>query len=59
MREKGVPSDAADSALDTLPDTFAEWAGSLRELATGVKTVRPTPVASPAGIEAITTEVTT
>jgi hypothetical protein len=35
MREKGVPADDAQLALDGLPDTFAEWSSGPSELVIG------------------------
>jgi hypothetical protein len=35
MREKGVPADDAQRALDSLPDTFKQWLEASQSLLTG------------------------
>jgi hypothetical protein len=57
MRQKGVPADDAKHALDSLPDTFAEWRQSHLELVTGVTAPALAPDIVPAEKAAVTRPV--
>jgi hypothetical protein len=56
LRERGVPADDAQRALDCLPDTFQKWAESHYGLVTGDKSPALVPEALPDEIDAVTAE---
>jgi hypothetical protein len=55
MRGKGVPPDDAKRVLDTLPDTFKQWAESRTGLDTGDKKPPPLVPDLPDALAAVTT----